>query len=619
MEEMLRRFETEVYTEAYTFLGCHPKEDGFIFRVWAPHAEAVSLVGDFTGWDERAIPMRKIGGGVWEGESREAKQYDKYKYRIDTKKRVYKSDPYAFHTATRPETDSKVYTPVFSWSDEAYLSERKNAIESPMHIYEVHIGSWRRYPDGNFYSYRELAKNLIPYVAEMGYTHIELMPVSEYPYDPSWGYQVTGYYAPTSRFGAPEDFAYFVNACHMAGIGVILDWVGAHFPKDEWGLALFDGAPLYEYSDPLKREHPDWNTLIFDYGNPKVKSFLISNLIFWIKTYHIDGFRVDAVASMLYLDYGKRDKAWRRNQYGGNQNLEAIAFLRELCTAAFEASPDILMIAEESTAFPMVTKPPYDGGLGLNFKWNMGWMHDMLDYMSNDPFFRKGMHRNITFSLTYAFSENFILPLSHDEVVYGKRSLIGKMPGAYEEKFQNLRAFYGYMMAHPGKKLTFMGGEFAQFSEWDFKKELDWHLLSYPMHRRMQRFVRDLNRFYLANPPLWENDSDWNGFRWIANDDAGQNVIAFRRIDRTGDEIICVCNFCPVLREDYKIGVPERGTYRCVFSTDRKIYGGTNLRIGKVQARKEYWHGLPYAVALRLPPLSVQYYKYENHLQRKQK
>ena len=609
MEEMLRRFNADVCTEAYTFLGCHPKGEGFIFRVWAPHARKVWLVGDFTDWDASAIPMQNIGDGIWEGESPKAKKYDKYKYKIENRKTVYKSDPYAFHTATRPETDSKVYPLSFEWTDAEYLSNRGDSIRKPILIYEVHLSSWKQYPDGNFYAYRALCDTLIPYVKEMGYTHIELMPVSEYPYDPSWGYQVTGYYAPTSRFGEPSDFAFFVNACHAAGIGVILDWVGAHFPKDAWGLALFDGEPLYEYADPLKREHPDWNTLIFDYGYPKVKSFLISNLVFWIEKYHIDGFRVDAVASMLYLDYGKRDKEWRPNMYGGNQNLEAISFLRELCSAAFSKNPDILMIAEESTAFPMVTKPPYDGGLGFNFKWNMGWMHDLLDYMSADPFFRRGMHNHLTFSMTYAFSENFVLPLSHDEVVYGKRSLIGKMPGEYEEKFHTLRAFYAFMMAHPGKKLMFMGGEFAQFSEWDFKKELDWHLLSYPMHRRMKRFVRDLNLFYKANPPLWENDSDWDGFRWIANDDASQNVIVFRRIDRKGEEIIVICNFCPVLRENYKIGVPFRGTYRCMLSSDRKIYGGTNLRLCKVQARKNMWHGLPYAINLRLPPLSVQYYK----------
>ncbi len=611
MGDALSRFQTEIYTEAYSFLGCHKTATGFVFRVWAPHAKRVSLVGDFTDWDAAAIPMQRDANGIWTAESPHAKEYDKYKYRIDGERRVYKSDPYAFHAATRPETDSKVYVPEFSWQDAAYMAGRTTRAPEtkPMLIYEVHLGSWRRYVDGNYFSYRDHARELVNYVKEMGYTHIELMPIAEHPFDPSWGYQVTGYYAPTARYGSPADFAYFVNTCHRAGIGVILDWVGAHFPKDESGLAAFDGTFCYEYADPLKREHPDWNTLIFDYGRPEVASFLISNIVFWIKQYHIDGFRVDAVASMLYLDYGKRNGAWRPNRYGGNQNLEAISFLRALCTAAFAADPAVLMIAEESTAFPMVTKPPYDGGLGFNFKWNMGWMHDMLAYMEKDPLFRRGIHRHLTFSMTYAFSENFILPLSHDEVVHGKRSLIEKMAGSYEEKFHALRAFYAYMMAHPGKKLLFMGGEFAQFIEWDFQKELDWKLLEYPMHKKLQVFCRELNHFYLASPPLWENDGDWEGFRWIANDDERQSVIAFRRIDRKGREIIAICNFCPIKRENYVIGVPQRGSYACVLSTDWAQYGGTGVRTGKVQAKKRSYHGLPYSISLTLPPLSVLFYE----------
>ncbi len=614
MEAFLKAFQTDVCTKAYRFLGCHKEDNGHVFRVWAPHARAVSIVGDFTGWDEGAIPMHPISGGIWEGRAENAKEYDNYKYRIEGKERLYKSDPYAFHAATRPETASKIYDiSGFVWEDETYMKKRKNInpFDMPMHIYEAHLGSWRKKEDGNFYSYRESAEAMAAYVRDMGYTHIELMPVSEYPFDPSWGYQVTGYYAPSSRYGTPADFAFFVDTCHKYGIGVILDWVGAHFPKDAHGLYAFDGTCCYEYADPLKNEHPDWNTRIFDYGRREVMSFLVSNVIFWMEQYHIDGFRVDAVASMLYLDYGKRDKAWRPNRYGDNKNLEAIDFLRTLCSAAFAENPSVLMIAEESTAFPMVTKPPHDGGLGFNFKWNMGWMNDMLSYMSADPLFRKGMHNHLTFSLTYAFSENFILPLSHDEVVHGKRSMIEKMPGSYEEKFQNLRAFYAYMMAHPGKKLSFMGSEFAQFIEWDFRKGLDWHLLGYPMHQKMQIFVRELNRFYLENAPFWENDSDWEGFRWIANDDAGQSVIAFRRIDRRGKEIIVVCNFCPVLRKNYRIGVPGEGVYTCVFSTDSKKYGGTGIRPARPGAVKKPMHGLPRSISLTLPPLSVLYYERE--------
>lgn len=612
MNKFLHDFQSDICTKAYMYLGCHPLEEGYVFRVWAPHAGEVHLVGEFTMWDEGAIRMEPVGGGVWEAVAKNAEVYQSYKYRINNA--IYKSDPYAFHAETRPGTASKIYDiSKFVWTDDLYLTKQKEytPFSGPMNIYEVHPGSWRRKEDGGFLTYRELAEELSEYASEMGYTHVELMPVAEHPFDPSWGYQVTGYYAPTSRFGTPADFAYLVDTLHKKGIGVILDWVGAHFPKDAHGLADFDGCFCYEYEDSLKNEHPDWNTRIFDYGKREVMSFLISNVIFWMKEYHIDGFRVDAVASMLYLDYGKRGKSWRPNCYGDNINLEAIQFLKELCMAAFRENPSVLMIAEESTAFPMITKPPHDGGLGFNFKWNMGWMNDMLSYMSADPLFRKGMQNHLTFSMTYAFSENFILPLSHDEVVHGKRSMIEKMPGGYEEKFSNLRAFYAFMMAHPGKKLMFMGDEFAQFIEWDFQKGLDWHLLSYPMHKKMQTFVRDLNGFYLSHRQLWENDSDWEGFRWIANDDAGQSVVAFRRIDREGREIIAVCNFCPVLREKYRIGVPEKGDYLCTFSTDRCAYGGEENYIHRIRAMAEPMHGLPWSVAATLPPLSVLYYERE--------
>lgn len=598
---------------AFELLGCHPQGKGYVFRVWAPNAQAVSVTGDFNDWDKSACPMSRIYGGIWEAYVKNAKQYDNYKYCILTQRgeRKMKSDPYGFHMCTRPENASKVYDiSGYKWTDSEYIEKRKSnkPLENPMNIYEVHLGSWRKHADDNYFDYVSLAKQLVPYVKKMGYTHIEIMPVSEYPYDPSWGYQVTGYYAPTSRYGTPADFAKFVDICHKSGIGVILDWVGAHFPKDENGLMEFDGGFCYEYSDPLKNEHPDWNTRIFDYGRNEVLSFLISNVIFWQKIYHIDGIRVDAVASMLYLDYGKRDGSWRANKYGGNYNLEAIEFLKKLNTAAFNFNPSAIMVAEESTAFPMITKPPYDGGLGFNFKWNMGWMNDMLGYMSADPLFRKGRHNNLTFSLTYAFSENYILPLSHDEVVHGKCSLIGKMPGEYEEKFANLRAFYGYMMAHPGKKLLFMGGEFAQFIEWNYAQELDWFLLEYDLHKKMQTYVKDLNKFYLTHAQLWENDSDWNGFQWIVPDDSAQSVAAFIRRDKSGGYLIAVSNFCPVTRTGYKIGVPDKGTYKCVFTSDKVAYGGATPRLGRAKAKRTPMHGFEQSIEITIPAMSTSFY-----------
>ena len=598
---------------AYEFMGCHPHMGGYVFRVWAPHAEQVSLVGDFNGWNRESSPMECRYGCIWEIFSPDARENDNYKYCIKTRKGEYKlkSDPYGFYMCTGIDTASKVYDiSSFRWSDGEYMDSRDKVSPScqPVNIYEVHPGSWKRSDQGTSLTYTELAQKLVPYVKKMGYTHIELMPVSEYPYDPSWGYQVTGYYAPTSRYGTPSEFAGFVNECHKAGIGVILDWVGAHFPKDENGLAEFDGECCYEYADSLKWEHPHWNTRIFDYSRYEVISFLVSNVVFWQKMYHIDGIRVDAVASMLYLDYGKQGGSWRPNVFGGNYNLEAIDFLKKLNKAAFMANPNALMIAEESTAFPLVTAPPEDGGLGFNFKWNMGWMNDILDYMSTDPLFRKGKHDRLTFSLTYAFSENFVLPLSHDEVVHGKRSLIGRMPGEYEDKFDSLRAFYGYMMAHPGKKLMFMGGEFAQFDEWDYSSSLDWELIDYPAHSRMQCYVAELNRFYLEHSALWENDSDWSGFRWIAHDDNRQSVIAFIRTDRAGHMVLAVCNFCPVVRTKYRIGVPSKGTYRCVFSSDRVRYGGKTARLTVVRSKSIPMHGFEHSIELTLPAMSTTYY-----------
>ncbi len=614
LKDFLSLFLSGKCYDAYRFLGCHPCDEGFVFRVWAPNAKSVRLTGDFNDWNNNDIYMQKIGGGIWECQCPCAKIYDNYKYCVESKNgnMVLKSDPYAFHSCTRPDNASKIYViDEYKWTDSEYIKSREgfSPFSSPMNIYEVHLGSWRKHNDGNFLNYREAAQKLACYAKDMGYTHIEIMPVSEYPFDPSWGYQVTGYYAPTSRYGTPEDFAAFVDILHSKGIGVIVDWVGAHFPKDENGLYEFDGSACYEYSDPLKKEHPDWGTRIFDYGRGEVISFLISNVLFWQNIYHIDGIRVDAVASMLYLDYGRQNGEWRPNVFGGNYNLEAIDFLKKLNTAAFQNDPCTLMIAEESTAFPMITKPPCDGGLGFNFKWNMGWMNDMLDYMSTDPLFRKGKHNNVTFSLTYAFSENFVLPLSHDEVVHGKCSLIGKMSGDYENKFASLRTFYGYMMAHPGKKLSFMGNEFAQFSEWDYANELDWSLLDYEMHNKMQKYVKDLNKFYLENSPLWENDSNWEGFKWICADDNAQSILSFRRIDQSGDEIIAVCNFCPVTRKGYRIGIPREGKLKCVFSSSRKAYGGTGERASGSKTRPIPMHGMAQSATLTIPAMSVSYYK----------
>lgn len=614
ISKMLESFSKGTSHDAYEFMGCHKENKGYTFRVWAPNARAVYLSGDFNSWDKEGLPMKNIGGGVYEVHCPDAEKFDAYKYYIIRRdgKGVFKSDPYGFHMCTRPENASKVYDlSGFKWTDKKYLDEtaKKNSIESPVNIYEVHIGSWRKHGDGNYLSYRDFADRIVDYVKDMHYTHIELLPVSEYPYDPSWGYQVTGYYAPTSRYGTPHDFMYLVNKCHENGIGVIIDWVGAHFPKDENGLYEFDGTCCYESSDPLRNEHPDWNTRIFDYSRNEVKSFLISNVVYWLKMYHVDGIRVDAVASMLYLDYGRRGGQWRPNKYGGNENIDAIEFLRQMNSAAFSQNPSVLMIAEESTAFPMVTKPGFNGGLGFNFKWNMGWMNDMIAYMSKDPLFRKGMHNNITFSLTYAFSENFILPLSHDEVVHGKCSMINKMPGEYEEKFSNLRAFYGYMAAHPGKKLLFMGSEFAQFIEWDYEKELDWFLLDYPAHKKMQSYVRDLNKFYLDNPCLYDNETGWDGFKWISSDDRDNSVIAFRRIGKDSSELICVLNFCPVKRTHYVIGSPEGTSLKPVFSSDYKKYGGGGTPLRSVKIKPVPMHGLSHSVSLTIPPMSATFYK----------
>ena len=613
----LEQFHTTGVSDAYRFLGCHAQNrdgvDGFVFRTWAPQAQSMRVTGDFNFWNEEDLPMQPVGCGVWEAFSRFAQPGQRYKLCIKTKdgRTVYKTDPYGNRCGVLPDTASIIEAEDgFVWHDGLYRARRRKEkiLNRPVNIYEVHAGSWKRHEDGSVLSFRELAQQLVPYVKDMGYTHIELMPVMEYPYDPSWGYQITCYYAPTHRYGAPEDLKYFIDEAHRAGIGVILDWVPAHFPKDANGLYEFDGTCCYELSDPTMNEHPDWTTRIYDYGKPEVRSFLISNACYWISQFHADGIRVDAVASMLYLDYNRPN--YKPNRFGGRENLEAIDFLRQLNAAAFQTEPAVMMIAEESTAFPLITKPDYDGGLGFLFKWNMGWMNDMLQYMSLDPLYRKGDHNALTFSMTYAFSENFILPLSHDEVVHGKCSLIGKMPGNYDDKFNNLRVLYAYQMAHPGKKLNFMGSEFAQFIEWNFKQGLDWLLLGYEKHQKMQQFVKTLNRFYLENRELWEVDTGWDGYEWIEPDDRDRSVIAFRRKDRKGRELVVVCNFCPVLRENYRLGLPKQGWYVPVLNTDDEAFGGYGFAPETVRTEKKPSHGQMQSGLFRVPPMSVCFYRY---------
>ena len=555
--------------------------------------------------------MTSIGYGVWEAFSVYAQEGQAYKYAVTAQNgnTVMKMDPYGTQCCALPETSSRI-CPLegYVWHDSAYLRQnaRGSSLQKPVNIYEVHAGSWKRHEDGSRLNFVELAQELAPYCKEMGYTHIELLPIMEHPYEPSWGYQVTGYYAPTHRYGTPRQLMEFVDICHQNGLGVILDWVPAHFPKDLYGLYEFDGTCCYELQDPLMREHAEWGTRIFDYGRGEVASFLISNAIFWLEEYHVDGIRVDAVASMLYLDYNRRE--YHPNRYGGKENLEAIDFLRKLNAAAFEANPHVLMIAEESTAFPMITKPGFDGGLGFLYKWNMGWMNDMLQYMSLDPLWRKGSHNNLTFTMTYAYSENFILPISHDEVVYGKRSMLNKMPGSYEEKFANLRTFYGFMAAHPGKKLSFMGNEFAQYDEWKYASGLDWQLLGFDLHRKMHDFVRTLNHFYLDHPCFWQNDSDWTGFQWLQADDRDNSVVAFRRVDRQGRDVLIVCNFCPVLREGYKMGVPKPYWYEPVLTSSDPQFGGDGIMPTVAKGRRGDWGAFHYTAEFTIPPMSVTYY-----------
>ncbi len=622
MNNVIENFPLHVFHEgrnrkAYEYLGLHKTvhngKDAMVIRVWAPNARAISIVGDFCDWDTKKHKLQKISGGVWEAYIEEVfpvfTQYKLYIKGCDGSKK-YKCDPYAFHAETRPGTASKYYDiSGFKWTDTEWVeqSKTKSHYESPVNIYEVHVGSWKTYSDGNNFSYKKLTKELIPYVKEMGYTHIELMPLSEYPYDRSWGYQVTGYFCPTSRYGEPKEFMNFVNECHLNGIGVIMDWVPAHFPKDEPGLARFDGSCCYEYEDSRKGEHKEWGTLVFDYGRAEVVSFLISSANFWLQEYHIDGLRVDAVASMLYLDYNRNDGEWIANKYGENQNLEAVEFMKLLNEAVFEDNPNVMMIAEESTAWPMVTKPPFMGGLGYNYKWNMGWMNDMLKYMSIDPLYRKHNHDNLTFSFLYAFSENYVLPISHDEVVHGKSSLFGKMFGLTEkEKYDALRCFVSYMTAHPGKKLLFMGTELAQHDEWNFEKELQWGLLQYEEHQKAHHFFKSINKFYLEHSELWELDFSWDGFAWISNDDFEQGIISFRRMNKQGNELIAICNFLPTQRDDYKIGVPKKGVYREIFNSDSTEFGGSGVTNGSaIKSKNAPMHGLEQSVSLTLPGNSV--------------
>ena len=611
---------------AYEYMGAHRQSDGkVVFRTWAPNAKAISVVGDFNDWNPQANPMYKCNnGGVWECEIENVGDFCVYKYCVeaDYGTMTLKSDPYGYHFETRPSNATRFYDiEGFEWHDQAWQeSQTENKQDRPMNIYEMHAGSWRTYPDGNPFGYVKLAEELVPYLKDMNYTHVELMPMTEYPFDGSWGYQVCGYYAPTSRYGEPKDFMRFVDILHENGIGVIMDWVPAHFPKDAHGLYRFDGTPTYEYSDWRKGEHKEWGTCVFDFGRNEVRSFLISNALFWLDKYHIDGLRVDAVASMLYLDYNRNNGEWMPNIYGGHENLEAVEFLQRLNTAVKEYYPKAMMIAEESTAWPKVTGTPEDGGLGFTFKWNMGWMNDSLRYFSMDPVYRSYDHNLLTFSLMYAFSEHFVLALSHDEVVYGKASMLQKMPGDYDMKFAGLRAFMSYVMAHPGKKLSFMGAEFGQFNEWNYQKQLDWNLLEYPMHSKLRDFNKQLNKFYLDHPELWEIDDNWTGFQWIALDDYQQSVISFRRIDKLGNEIIVICNFCPVRREGYRIGVPVHGRYTQVFSSDAMEFGGSGEDNGTVTSDEMLpLHDLDQSIGVNLPALSVQYFQLTAKLPKKKK
>ncbi|MBP3038542.1 1,4-alpha-glucan branching protein GlgB [Bacillaceae bacterium Marseille-Q3522] len=617
-EEDVYLFHQGTNYHSYLLLGCHEVrqdgKNGYRFGVWAPHAKEVRVVGDFNGWLGDGYSLTRINAeGLWFGIFYQIPCHSSYKYEIITAdgQRILKSDPYAFQAELRPATASLVTgKSSYQWMDKNWenAKKRKNLYESPINIYEVHAGTWRTKENGELYSYAELADKLIPYVKEAGFTHLEFMPLSEHPFDGSWGYQTTGYYAVTSRYGTRDEFKYLVDQCHRHNIGVIIDWVPGHFCKDEHGLRQFDGRSLYEYADPKKAEKSLWGTLAFDFGRPEIQSFLVSNALFWLEEYHIDGIRVDAVASMLYLNFDKWDGEEKIfNSFGGEENLEARAFLQKLNETVFRYKPNTLMIAEDSSDLPLVTAPTYLGGLGFNFKWNMGWMNDTLDYMERDPVYRKWHHQQLTFSIMYTYSENFVLPLSHDEVVHGKKSLLDKMPGDQWQQFANLRLLYGYMMTHPGKKLLFMGGEFAQYAEWKDKEQLDWLLFDYPLHRLMAEYVKDLNHFYLRNKQLYELDHEPQGFTWIDPHNIDQSIIAFRRQGKSSsEELIIVCNFTPNVYSDYKIGVPEAGIYKEIFNSDHGLYGGSNvLNNGLHFSFPAKWHGLPQHIKIMVPPLAI--------------
>jgi len=619
-------FKEGTHARLYDKFGCHLAErDGVAgahFSVWAPNAQRVSAIGDWNGWEVAAHPLaaRTDGSGIWEGFVPGVAHGQAYKYYIESRVGGYqvdKADPFAFCTEAPPRTGSRAWSLEYDWGDAEWMATRRaaNALDAPMSIYEMHLGSWRRVPEdaNRFLTYREIAQPLAEYVHELGFTHVELMPVTEHPFYGSWGYQTTGYYAPTARYGTPQDFMYLVDTLHQHGIGVILDWVPSHFPSDEHGLVYFDGTCLYDHADPRQGFHPEWTSQIFNYGRNEVRGFLVSSALYWLDRYHVDGLRVDGVASMLYLDYGRKDGEWVPNRYGGRENIEAVEFLRLLNQAVYRDHPDVQTMAEESTSWPMVSRPVYLGGLGFGLKWNMGWMHDTLKYMSQDPVHRKFHQDKLTFSIMYAFFENFVLPLSHDEVVYGKGSLIGKMPGDSWRQFANLRLLYGYLWGHPGKKLLFMGGEFGQRREWAHEESLEWHVLQYPDHEGLRRWVADLNRLYRSEPALYQVDFDQSGFEWVDCNDSEQSVLTFLRRPRDGGApVLVVCNFTPVPRTNYIVGVPSGGHWREIANSDATLYGGSGMgNLGGVEAAPVAAHGRFHSLALTLPPLAVLMFRKE--------